>query len=1270
MKKVLFRATTLARIVMTLLLMLSVVGYNNSVVYGEILNEVNLTIVPPTVGEKTDEATPDVTISDEIGVTVESKKFVDETGAEYQKSVTFEEAKELGIQVVLKANSDNSFDENTKVIPSVGNLLNDPALEDNTLTFTVITTPQKQENKEKSDKETDEIVPLDDDILPLGIPNDTSSNGQCPQGHDWDLDSITYDWTEKGEDLNEYYEVEASATCVNETEEAYEKVSTRPVNESYTKQPSTTEEGEITFVADFKNDPFTPQDKVLIAPAIPGNVNWNFDIGTNYGSWDQYYDDEYAFRNQIQIFEENDEETDWYEPSGDTGRDSSKDFSKLITKEGKYHFRARIFVYDPYEEYTDHYKFGKYSEWSDFVQFYKLTVNKIVLDEQGNVIDNNQGYIYFDDDESSTAICREENTEEKFLPVTRTYGLSASDGEGYAFVKYEVNGVEKTDNEIEFTPSSNLVINAYFQEDNSESTITVKFGEKHADVAKDFKDALPSKYSATVKDDVVTYKYPKVGSSEGYVLYKMPDQFYDIVDDEESLRTFAKKPIDKYQSDTELFNEQTKMYNTPLGDTLELNAIWFKKASKGTFIVEAPVCGQEVKVIEEFDPDCDPMEHFCYSTYSQENGPVVTAAEDSHFVVGESAGFVPTALWMSEKGMYLSNWLDNVTIDGDDSYLARISINLKFGYYASENLNDFEITVNGNPVPAEDFEFYGSPAIYSTIKATHKWEFTHILWDFDSTNKKTIASAFYKCGNDGERASVPMEIDESDPRKMVATVSAEDSLDGQEHSNEIFKVYDLYVQGVLVTGGNCDDILEDGTVKFDPETGLMTLDNATIDLRQREFGQDLNEYGIRSYVTNLLAIPGGAILDVPFTIEMNGATTFTNEETESDTEQLYGIYLADTKGRDFEITGDDSLNMEFNADKTTQGIHYNSGLCVLNIPEVNIDLTGTGDINGIHVVRLGVESGEVKVHVGDRYAVYTNSVDVKEGAILEMICDGSEGKAVTNTLTADTKELGALVNKDPSRDGSSQWDKTTDLTRYKYVRIPGSHKLTIVWTSIDGDEQMKSIEVMAEVGTTIQEAVENLTLFEKDGYVALDVFVPKPISEYENEYELVENNMVEEALEKDTVVFYPMIKLVDKVEINLDPPVSGDTTTTSKKVGEWDWINQTNKPRVSTDSEEYRVFDDLSFWIEELGTSPYTPFIGTFESGKTYNGSTIVIHNYGYRITEDTEYVVENAKVVNNNHGIVEFTVEVKDARYYNSQGAGGTWTKGSGDTLDFTFKR
>ena len=141
-------------ILISLMVIAAGVLYDASVIHAETLGEVNVTIVSPTAGEKSDEAAPGVSVPEEIGVTVESAEFVDKDGKDFETGIIFNE-EEIGIRITLKADDDLPFDEKTNVIISDGTLLNDPVLDNNALTFVVLVTPQKAEPEAKGSEETD-----------------------------------------------------------------------------------------------------------------------------------------------------------------------------------------------------------------------------------------------------------------------------------------------------------------------------------------------------------------------------------------------------------------------------------------------------------------------------------------------------------------------------------------------------------------------------------------------------------------------------------------------------------------------------------------------------------------------------------------------------------------------------------------------------------------------------------------------------------------------------------------------------------------------------------------------------------------------------------------------------------------------------------------------------------------------------------------------------------------------------------------------------------
>ncbi|MBQ9021150.1 MAG: hypothetical protein IJ113_03930, partial [Eggerthellaceae bacterium] len=202
--------------------------------------------------------------------------------------------------------------------------------------------------------------------------------------------------------------------------------------------------------------------------------------------------------------------------------------------------------------------------------------------------------------------------------------------------------------------------------------------------------------------------------------------------------------------------------------------------------------------------------------------------------------------------------------------------------------------------------------------------------------------------------------------------------------------YNLFVQGVHVTDSNKDDVLGDGTVKFDPEAVKLTLNNANIEISRREDGDDGNEYGIRSNLGDGIA----EFRDKPLTIELIGTNTISDGTNDEGTSKKYGIFVASSGPVTY--TGSGTLNVNMKDANTAErylGLEHHQSITVEGV-DINIDIDGTSNgINGIYMLYTNtlklMNGANVTIDVAKGYAfdndVHTNNndLDVTEGCTFE-----------------------------------------------------------------------------------------------------------------------------------------------------------------------------------------------------------------------------------------------------------------------------------------------
>lgn len=269
------------------------------------------------------------------------------------------------------------------------------------------------------------------------------------------------------------------------------------------------------------------------------------------------------------------------------------------------------------------------------------------------------------------------------------------------------------------------------------------------------------------------------------------------------------------------------------------------------------------------------------------------------------------------------------------------------------------------------------------------------------------------------------------------------------------KIYNLYIQGTHVDSNNMGDIpVTAGQASYDPKTNTITLNNATIEMSRRSYGYnagDKNEYGIRANMRDADSLPGGTAVQGLVTIKLIGDNKIVNDDPDSETNDKYGICVPNGNiPVSFTGGGSLSVSMKANEQKMYTGIETRSETTFDGV-KVSVSITGKSKTYGFHhryARSINLKNGsELSIKTGSNsegYAVYNTvnnpdtdkaSIDMEKGTMLEAF---SSNQAIYKTIafTDNTKALGASVNKDPIAVGVDKWDGTTDLSTYKYVRIP------------------------------------------------------------------------------------------------------------------------------------------------------------------------------------------------------------------------------------------
>ena len=173
------------------------------------------------------------------------------------------------------------------------------------------------------------------------------------------------------------------------------------------------------------------------------------------------------------------------------------------------------------------------------------------------------------------------------------------------------------------------------------------------------------------------------------------------------------------------------------------------------------------------------------------------------------------------------------------------------------------------------------------------------------------------------------------PAGMKATYAAADQWKDFGSISEENVSYDLYVKGIQVTSSNCDDILGDGTVTYDPVGNKLTLNNATINSATQ---------CIRSKIAGLHII-------------LKGTNTMSSQQ------YTYGIWLEESDG--VVIEGDGTLIMNALSigyfTKSSSVVSTTIKDCTIRMPNPNSGMIQNEDYD------VGLTIDNANIYIGDGY---------------------------------------------------------------------------------------------------------------------------------------------------------------------------------------------------------------------------------------------------------------------------------------------------------------
>ena len=191
--------------------------------------------------------------------------------------------------------------------------------------------------------------------------------------------------------------------------------------------------------------------------------------------------------------------------------------------------------------------------------------------------------------------------------------------------------------------------------------------------------------------------------------------------------------------------------------------------------------------------------------------------------------------------------------------------------------------------------------------------------------------------------------------------------------------------------------------------------------------------------------------------------------------------------------------------------------------------------------------------------------------------------------------------------------------------------LTVYKTSVDGtDSDAPLVLTGLQKGITLREALaENGVsvemLFTQDEYKAMQNLTPKPFGDYGSLTALYADSVsLNAVLEADTVLYYPMAKLIESAAITVTPPVCG--TATATQYPNEPWIDQSNPPAIAVPAGVSYAPNteggaNAAWWIDPATNRGYT---GDFTGGQSYQLGFFLSADFGYAFSVDADALTIN----------------------------------------------
>ena len=254
--------------------------------------------------------------------------------------------------------------------------------------------------------------------------------------------------------------------------------------------------------------------------------------------------------------------------------------------------------------------------------------------------------------------------------------------------------------------------------------------------------------------------------------------------------------------------------------------------------------------------------------------------------------------------------------------------------------------------------------------------------------------------------------------------------------------YDLWVAGTRVTKTNQDDVLGNGTVKFDPDTHTLTLRDANFTLDEN--AEEGIYCCIQSKLTDMLTITGKATLSNANGIVTTGPLTLENA--------------------DLTLTGDDEEDGE-------EAIRAGSSDEDITIQNSKVTIEGTNSEGnffhfGIRCGKLTVANSTLDVKTNSGSAIWADEMEVSgAGTVITAETDASEEED-DYALKLDNENLLTLNDGLALVEGKVNESKKAKIARPE--QAPTDY--TAYWVVRPGDKAEPSMQIPGAIIGSEEEA--------------------------------------------------------------------------------------------------------------------------------------------------------------------------------------------------------